>query len=46
MAIINVLEHGDREEFIELHQEIIDMLKSKREDTIFEIVQKHYKYWK
>ncbi|MDF2878082.1 MAG: putative transcriptional regulator [Clostridia bacterium] len=46
MAIINVLEHGDREEFIELHQEIIDMLKSKKEDTIFEIVQKHYKYWK
>lgn len=44
-AIDRALDQGDEEEFIRLHREMIDMLKEKKEDKIYEVIDQHYKYW-
>lgn len=44
-AIDYILENGYQNDFIKLHQEIIDVFKEKKEDKIIEIIDKHYKYW-
>lgn len=45
MAIDRALEQGAEEEFIRLHREMIDMLKEKKEEAVFKVVEEHYKYW-
>lgn len=45
LAIEDVLEQDKREEFIRLHQEMIDMLKEKKEEEIHRVVEQHYQYW-
>lgn len=45
LTIDEFLAKKKQEEFIHLHKEIIDMLREKKEDAIYEIVEKHYKYW-
>lgn len=44
-AIDYILENNFQSDFINLHQEIIDMFKEKQENKIIEIIDKHYKYW-
>lgn len=45
MAIDRAREQGAEEEFIRLHREMIDMLKEKKEEAVFKVVEEHYKYW-
>ena len=45
MTIAYILENGHQEELVELHREIIDVLKKKDESQINSIVERHYKYW-
>lgn len=45
MAIDRALEQGAEEDFIRLHREMIDMLKEKKEEAVFKVVEEHYKYW-
>lgn len=45
MTIAYILENDHQEELVELHREIIDVLKKKDESQINSIVERHYKYW-
>ena len=45
MTITYILENGHQEELVELHREIIDVLRKKDESQINSIVERHYKYW-
>lgn len=40
-----ILQNGYQDEFVILHREIVDMLRSKNEEQISGILEKHYKYW-
>lgn len=45
MSIAEVLERRETDEFIRLHQEIIDTLREQRLEDIYRITDDHYKYW-
>ncbi len=46
LATINyILENDCQNEFIELHEDIIEMFREKQSSRIIEVIDKHYKYW-
>lgn len=45
LTIERILSKGLVEEFVMLHQEIINMLREKKKSLINEVVEKHYRYW-
>lgn len=46
ITIEGILEKGVKENFIELHRQIISVIEEKRTDLIEKVVSDHYVYWR
>lgn len=45
MTVEYILENGLQDEFVELHKEILGVLRRKDVGQISTVIEKHYKYW-
>lgn len=45
LTVEYILENGLQDEFVELHKEILEVLRRKDVGQISAVIEKHYKYW-
>jgi len=45
-TVCEVLKHGDKENFINLHKQMLEVVEKQQKDKIVQTVLDHYVYWK